>query len=105
MKDKTILFDVATASDNLGDAIIMDYCKKQIRSIEPLLSFFVCIPTHLESGKTAKSICKNNSNAKFVCGTNLLKSTTLIHKLWHIGLQEALTIKNVCLIGMMLRLV
>lgn len=99
MGNKTILFDVATASDNLGDAIIMDYCKKQIRDITVLPSFFVCIPTYLEMGKTARCMCKNNPNAKFVCGTNLLKSTMLIHKLWHIGLKDAAVIKNVCLMG------
>lgn len=99
MGDKTILFDVATASDNLGDAITMDYCKKQIRDITVLPSFFVCIPTHLEMGKTVRCMCKNNPNAKFVCGTNLLKSTMLIHKLWHIGLKDAAVIKNVCLMG------
>lgn len=100
MKDTVILFDTATASDNLGDGIIMDYCKQQIRGLSSASPFFICIPTHLEMGKSARSFCKSYvESPKFVCGTNILKSTMLLHRLWHIGLKDAFIIKNACLMG------
>lgn len=97
--DKIILFDTAEASDNLGDQIIMDYCEKQLEGILSDWSHFIYkIPTHIEVGKSARNLNKQ-SKISFVCGTNILKTSILIHKLWKISLKDILNYKNICLMG------
>lgn len=97
--DKIVLFDTAEASDNLGDQIIMDYCEKQLEKILPDNSSFIYkIPTHIEVGRSARNL-NRKSKISFVCGTNILKTSILIHKLWKISLLDVLLYKNICLMG------
>ncbi|EOS13698.1 hypothetical protein [Phocaeicola sartorii] len=77
---KIVLFDTAEASDNLGDQIIMDYCEQQPDNIFTTPHFTYKIPTHLEVGKSARKL---NEQAKYsiVCGTNIIKTSILVHRL------------------------
>ena len=99
MMDKIVLFDTAEASNNLGDSIIMDYCEKHIEKMFQDHPYFMYkIPTHVETGKSARRL-NQESKISFVCGTNILKTSILAHKLWKISLMDVLQYKNICLMG------
>lgn len=65
------LFDTSANTDNLGDYIIMRFCRK---ALEPLLlkeCKVALVPTHtVPTENDLKQL--NASNSKIVCGTNLL---------------------------------
>lgn len=92
--DRIVLFDTAEESGNLGDQIIMDYCGKQLETLlEGNLHFIYGIPTHLEVGKSAR-VLNRQSKASFVCGTNILKTFILFHKLWKISFYGCITVQE-----------
>ncbi len=97
--EHVLLFDTSIGSDNVGDEIIMDFCQNQLLDMLGKKIFYVDkIPTHLEIAKSAYQL---NKEAKYsiVCGTNILKTSILWKKNWKIGLTEALSIRNLCLMG------
>lgn len=97
--NKITLFDTGTASENLGDLVIMDYCEKQLRGVFPKAMFYR-IPTHLDLWRDGWSIA-NTSQIRFVCGTNLLKNHMLsrVNRQWRIGPVAGYKLKPVCLMG------
>lgn len=70
MYNTIFLFDTSIATENLGDFIIMDAVKKQLRGIFKD-DFFVSTATHDTLGKSAKE-WYHSAEYSFVGGTNLL---------------------------------
>ena len=93
-----LLFDTAEGSDNLGDGIIMDYCKRQLKDCLTDRYFIYNIPTHLEIGKKGYELSRK-SDLNIVCGTNILKTSTLFNKGWRLHLKDILHLRNLCLMG------
>jgi hypothetical protein len=94
---KILLFDTSICTDNLGDYLIMEAIKSELRNIFPN-DFFINIPTHDKVGKN--SINKINiSDFRFVCGTNLLSSNMNNYNQWKINIWYSRYISNVILIG------
>lgn len=94
-----LLCDTSIGSDNVGDEIIMDYCRSHILSMFGDDTYFIDrIPTHLEIGQTTYLI-NDKSEYSFVCGTNILKTSMLKKKSWKIGLRDAFRLKDLCLMG------
>jgi len=94
---KILLFDTSIGTDNLGDYLIMEAIKSELRNIFPN-DFFIHIPTHDKVGKN--SINKINiSDFRFVCGTNLLSSNMNNYNQWKINIWYSRYITNVILIG------
>ncbi|MHA5207616.1 hypothetical protein R5R49_08710 [Oenococcus oeni] len=69
-QNKIMLLDTSITSENIGDAIIMDAVRKELKNIFPN-SFFVNAATHDTTGKSAR-IVHESSDFTFVGGTNLL---------------------------------
>lgn len=88
-KNKKIgIFNTWIGSDNIGDAIIMDSCKKII-SKKFNKDFYVEIPTHL-SLYDKEFYIFDDLKYIFVCGTNLLSNKMNIRSRknqWHIGIK------------------
>lgn len=93
-----LLFDTAAGSDNLGDGIIMDYCKQQLRECLTERFFIYNIPTHLEIGSKGYQLNKK-SDLNIVCGTNILKTSIIFNKGWRLYLKDILHLRNLCLMG------
>ena len=94
---KILLFDTSICTDNLGDYLIMEAIKLELRNIFHN-DFFIHIPTHDKVGKN--SINKINiSDFRFVCGTNLLSSNMNNYNQWKINIWDLRFINNVILIG------
>ena len=96
--DKLLLFDTSIGTDNIGDFIIMDYCRKYLSETECGNMFVWQVPTHLEIGATTHFY---NKNAKYsiLCGTNILKTTLLVNRIWKLGMIDILKLKNICTMG------
>lgn len=93
-----LLFDTAEGSDNVGDEIIMDYCQHQLLKIIRNPYFINKVPTHLEIGKKAYRFNKEASYS-IVCGTNILKTSIIFNRGWHLSMRDMLHLKNLCLMG------
>lgn len=86
--EKIGIFNTWIGSDNIGDAIIMDCCKKMLLK-EFKNDFYVEIPTHL-SLYDKEFYIFNDLKYVFVCGTNLLSNKMNIRSRknqWHIGIK------------------
>lgn len=84
-------------SQNIGDQIIMDGCKKFINE-NFSKDFHLEFPTHEKIGMYSYKIL-NTMDLKLVCGTNLLKSDQTKNRVWNIGLRDSLFLKDVVLLG------
>ncbi|MBL3536287.1 polysaccharide pyruvyl transferase family protein [Levilactobacillus brevis] len=96
---KTIMmFDTSIVSENLGDFIIMDSVKRQLRTLFPD-SFFMSTATHDTIGKEAKAWQKH-AEFSFIGGTNLLtdRYRGLKRAQWKLGLSDT-SVKGVIGIG------
>lgn len=69
MYNSIFLFDSSVTTGNLGDFIIMDAVKKQLRSVFPD-SYFINTTTHDTMGKEAKML-QQEAEYTFIGGTNL----------------------------------
>ncbi|WP_431223031.1 polysaccharide pyruvyl transferase family protein [Serratia sp. L9] len=95
--DLVSIFDTSISSLNVGDSIINDSARKELRKIFPLKQF-VTYPTHI--GLSSKGIfLHNNCYRSFVCGTNILNSNMLLNKQWDIDIIDALRMKPLILMG------
>ena len=86
--EKIGIFNTWIGSDNIGDAIIMDCCKRMLLK-EFKNDFYVEIPTHL-SLYNKEFYIFNDLKYVFVCGTNLLSNKMNIRSRknqWHIGIK------------------
>lgn len=93
-----LLFDTAEGSDNLGDGIIMDYCKQRLYECLDDDFFVYNIPTHLEIGRKGYELNKK-ADLNIVCGTNILKTSIIFNKGWRIYFKDILHLRNLCLMG------
>lgn len=98
MNEKMILiFDTSIATKNLGDLIISDCIKKELRFLFPH-AYFSTVPTHDVIGMPSYSLSRA-AEYSFVAGTNLLSSNMLGYRQWKIGLKDALFLNNIVLVG------
>lgn len=78
---KTVVcFDPSLKTDNLGDEIIMRYCRRELENLFPD-SRFAGIATHLQPTPEETALVRR-TKYKFVCGTNLLTSRIEHHWRW-----------------------
>lgn len=91
------IFDTASSSRNLGDQIIMDAVRSQLRATAPE-AFCVTVPTHDFVGKEGRKLVES-SIASVVGGTNLLSSEVNKYNQWKVSLWDTRWIKNVILLG------
>ncbi|MBK5145711.1 polysaccharide pyruvyl transferase family protein [Budviciaceae bacterium BWR-B9] len=82
---------------NVGDFIIMDSAIKRLESTFPL-SQKIHFPTHERITRVGFKRQKEIS-LNFLCGTNCLNSSMLIHRQWNIGLINSLLMKKVITLG------
>lgn len=95
---KTIfLHDTSILTKNLGDEIIMDAVRKELREIIPN-SFFINTPTHDYIGKEAYTELQALPYS-FVGGTNLLSGNMNKYNQWKINLNTIGKVKNAILMG------
>ena len=94
--NRLTIFNTYVQSGNLGDAIIMHYAEKQLRSIFPR-SYFFHASTHEFNGKASYNFI-NRTKDQIVCGTNLLNNKVYKYRQWKIGLRDALHL-NATLMG------
>lgn len=91
------IFDTSISSLNVGDGIINDSARKELRKVFPLKQF-ATFPTHV--GLTPKGIfLHNNCYQSFVCGTNILNSNMFLNKQWDVDILDALRMKPLVLMG------
>ncbi|WP_288760843.1 polysaccharide pyruvyl transferase family protein [uncultured Lacticaseibacillus sp.] len=94
-----LLFDTSVVTENLGDFIIMDAVRKQLRSMFPD-SFFVNTPTHDVFGPSTKAWA-SQADYKFVGGTNLLTNRFRGRSSaqWRFGIRDT-SIKDIVGVGL-----
>lgn len=96
--DKITIFDTAMVSENMGDEIIMEYCKPIIQDIFPN-AFIISLPTHNKLSREAYRISQN-SRYSIVCGTNLMTGRfERGFKTWEVGWKESRFFDEICLFG------
>ena len=93
-KSKPIILDTSMESDNFGDQIIMDNCKK---NFPKYIDEWEHIPTH--RFPTEKEACKlQSSSLKLLCGTNVLSGHMENYGLWRMNKNYGIY-KNTVLMG------
>lgn len=94
-----VRFNTSACTDNLGDYIIMYYCRDVLEELYEEREY-IDVPTHVELSQDEEDKVKY-TKYKFVCGTNLL--TSHIEQWWNWrlpdGLRRKLNYKNVILLG------
>ena len=92
-----ILFNPSIASTNMGDRIIEKSVRQYLHQLFP--TDFVCeLPTQDPVGPKGRQLLQNADFA-FVGGTNLLSSEMNRYNQWKINVLDALTMRNVILMG------
>lgn len=96
--NRITLFDTSVCTENVGDEIIMDCVKKQLRDMFPQ-TMFLRVPTHEKITKISYNRMKK-TNIGFVGGTNLLASNMRYPiNQWNIHLWNTKHMNNVVLMG------
>lgn len=100
MYDKNLILDTSNATENLGDFIIMDAVKKQLKSMFPD-DFFVYSTTHdspSRKGYEWASLAK----LQFIGGSNLLSSRFIgrNRSQWRFGFRDAHKINDLIGVGL-----
>ena len=96
--NRITIFDTSVFSENLGDDIIMDCVKAQLRDMFPR-TMWLRVPTHEKITKISYLRMKN-TKLGFVGGTNLLASNMRYPiNQWNIHLWNTKHINNVVLMG------
>lgn len=91
------LFDPSIASGNIGDEIILDSVRRELRMLLPG-EHVVSIPTQERiTGISIRTV--NRATLRIVGGTNLLSSRMLRYRQWQIGLAQAVRMRKVVLMG------
>lgn len=93
------VFDTESGSDNLGDEIIMRFCRERLTQCFPK-SNRVDISTH-RMPSNAEILEMKASKYRFLCGTNLLTSSIEENWNWVLpnGFRKKLSFRNVILFG------
>lgn len=96
--NRITVFDTSVCTENVGDEIIMDSVKKQLRSMFSR-TMFLRVPTHEKITKISY-LRMRKTNIGFVGGTNLLASNMRYPiNQWNIHLWNTKHMKNVVLMG------
>lgn len=96
--NRITVFDTSVCTENVGDEIIMDCVKVQLREIFPQ-TMFLRVPTHEKISKISYMRMKK-TNIGFVGGTNLLASNMRYPiNQWNIHLWNTKHMNNVVLMG------
>lgn len=97
MSTKIGVLDTSITSMNVGDYIIMDSAYEKINTLFPYAQK-VSFPTHERI--TRKGFKRQAEVAvNFLCGTNCLNSSMLLHRQWNIGLLNSIFMKRVITLG------
>lgn len=91
------LLDTGIGSRNMGDHIIVDSIKRQLREVFPD-AIFVTVPTHEYLGPESIKLM-DACDVRLVCGTNLLASHMDQYKQWKIGGLEMAAVRDLTLLG------
>ncbi len=91
------LHDTSILTKNLGDEIIMDAVRKELRSMVNN-AFFINAPTHDYIGEEAFATLKDLPYS-FIGGTNLLSGNMDTYNQWKINLNSVGKLNNVILMG------
>lgn len=91
------ILNTSVCSMNIGDFIIMDSAYKQICKLFPK-SQKVHFPTHERITRVGMKRQKEVSS-NFLCGTNCLNSSMLLHRQWNVDLYNAFFMKEVITLG------
>lgn len=94
---KILIFDTSVATNNLGDLIIVDSVKKEIRELFPNHHVRTA-QTHDIIGKHTYSL-NSDSDHSFIAGTNLLSSNMNSYNQWKINLFDSFYLDNILLMG------
>lgn len=96
--NRITVFNTSICTENVGDEIIMDCVKKQLREMFPR-TMFLNVPTHEKITKISYLRMKK-TKIGFVGGTNLLASNMLYPiNQWNIHLWNTRHMNNVVLMG------
>lgn len=96
--NRITVFDTSVCTENVGDEIIMDCVKVQLREMFPQ-TMFLRVPTHEKISKISYMRMKK-TNIGFVGGTNLLASNMRYPiNQWNIHLWNTKHMNNVVLMG------
>lgn len=94
-----VVFNTSLETENLGDYIIMQYCKEVLRSLFGNRELIEISTHRIPSVEEEKSV--RDTKLKFVCGTNLL--TSHIEQWWNWrlpdGFRKKLAYRNVIFMG------
>ena len=91
------IFDTAASSRNLGDQIIMDAVRSQLRLTAPE-AFCVTVPTHDFVGEEGRKLIEA-SDASVLGGTNLLSSEVNKYNQWKVSWRDTRWLRNVIMLG------
>lgn len=91
------LHDTSILTTNLGDEIIMDAVRKELRDVFSH-AYFINAPTHDYLGKEALAMLQTEPFS-FVGGTNLLSGNMNKYNQWKINLHAIGKVKNTVLMG------
>ena len=91
------LLDTGIGSRNMGDHIIVDSIRHQLRAAFPR-AIFVTVPTHEYMGTESLKLI-DSADIRLVCGTNLLASHMDEYKQWKIGGLEFAALRDITLMG------
>lgn len=97
MQPLVTIFDTAASSRNLGDQIIMDAVRNQLRIAAPE-AFYVTVPTHDFLGREGRKLIEDSA-AKIVGGTNLLSSEVNKYNQWKVAAKDLRWLRGVILLG------
>ena len=92
-----LLFDTAVASTNLGDLVIVDAIRSELRSLFPDARTFSA-QTHDRIGMETYRLLRRSDRA-FVAGTNLLSSNMHRYNQWKVNLLDAPFLSDITLLG------
>lgn len=91
------VFDTAASSRNLGDLVIMDAVRRQLRKTVPE-AFFVTVPTHDFLSIEGRKLVEQSA-LSIVGGTNLLCSQIQAYNQWKVRWRDTIWLKDVVLLG------
>jgi len=92
-----VLFDTSVCTRNLGDQIIMDSVRRQLRQTLP--NAFLCnVATHDYLSEESYKLL-DAADLAIVGGTNLLSADLRKYNQWKIGFRDAFKLNNIVLLG------
>lgn len=91
------LFEPSVATLNLGDGIITESCRHELRKVYKHQSFINC-SSHLPQSTTSWTRAWQ-SQKSFVCGSNLLCSDMYMGRAWNISLLDSIVLPKAILMG------